>query len=505
MTRVARVTALTLQSSQEAAADNVFTLIRHRRAETLGPWAAEPDECWHRVDIGDGLTLWRSDMAHDRCRALVAGIVESATLAIDDVEIRYALSETPRRHRASNVYPEPSDVSMVTPFAHHSAEITEYWYLADAIPSWWPAKLDDPPAPLKTVLADLGFPLDKHPERAGNLMVAAAEDEVTCRLTYKRQDKSLRLEVSVAQELVPGAYRATVWAHDSGDEVLRRAVEVTECQTVIPVGTLVSRIGYELYRTEDGRCIDASDVPIARELYFNATMKGPTLDFRGPKDRSLQKVSLDSRTTIKVPSSEGGESVDEQIRQLWRRGQAHQREVAARKEGKLVRFDDDEIDQADTHFISLLSHHGDDDVPIYLADPYFVDTLRRSHRTREAQLLIRMFAATAPRPLRILCGKPAPDGAPLSWRSRFLATLTNHVHIRSFQSSRGEDRKPAFHDRYLITPEREVSISHSINGWGTDGVTFFAHPYEVYGSEGEQLWSLGTGALPDGRVVEDIK
>ena len=40
--------------------------------------------------------------------------------------------------------------------------------------------------------------------------------------------------------------------------------------------------------------------------------------------------------------------------------------------------------------------------------------------------------------------------------------------------------QPAFTIAFLITPRREIIISHSINGWHNHGVTFASLPYDVY-------------------------
>ena len=68
----------------------------------------------------------------------------------------------------------------------------------------------------------------------------------------------------------------------------------------------------------------------------------------------------------------------------------------------------------------------------------------------------------------------------------------------------GEDR-PAFHDRYLITPDKEIIITHSINGWHDQGVTFATLSFGVYRAEAEELWSLNVGRNQNGVHVEEIK
>ena len=72
------------------------------------------------------------------------------------------------------------------------------------------------------------------------------------------------------------------------------------------------------------------------------------------------------------------------------------------------------------------------------------------------------------------------------------------------KNSRGED-KPAFHDRYLIIPDKEIIITHSINGWHVHGVTFATLPYGVYEAQVQELCSLNIGDNSNGVHVREIK
>ena len=62
------------------------------------------------------------------------------------------------------------------------------------------------------------------------------------------------------------------------------------------------------------------------------------------------------------------------------------------------------------------------------------------------------------------------------------------------------DERGCFHDRYLITPAREVLMTNSFNGWNRFGVTFVSIPYGVYRAEAEQLWAPGSGQSHLGRA-----
>ena len=66
--------------------------------------------------------------------------------------------------------------------------------------------------------------------------------------------------------------------------------------------------------------------------------------------------------------------------------------------------------------------------------------------------------------------------------------IRKHISVRSFLKQGTE--KPGFHDRYLITPERELIITNSVSGWAKEGVTFASVDYGVYRAEAEYLWSM---------------
>ena len=111
---------------------------------------------------------------------------------------------------------------------------------------------------------------------------------------------------------------------------------------------------------------------------------------------------------------------------------------------------------------------------IYLADPYF---MQRDFDNTDDRIYSSLFGLTKGQSLRILCGQQNAN----AWLLKYPSILTNHVAIRSFtcKDNRGQD-KSSFHDRYLITPDKEIIITHSINGWHDQGVTFATPP----------LWSL---------------
>ena len=63
---------------------------------------------------------------------------------------------------------------------------------------------------------------------------------------------------------------------------------------------------------------------------------------------------------------------------------------------------------------------------------------------------------------------------------------------------------PDFHDRYLITPEREIIITNSFNGWPKHGVTFVSLPYGVYRAEAERLWSMDIESTKVPLLIREI-
>lgn len=478
--RTARMTVLTWHAPS-VDARNLFTLIRHRRPDALGPWANEPGDAWSSVDLGHELRLYRLDAPFQRCQALIDHVLEFGTLEIDGLEIRYALEPTPRRHWAYRDYRPFSDASMRSPFSRHSAEIVEYWSFGTRSRERWLEVLESLQGGVPSQLQPLGFPLDQRSDRVGNLMVAGAEDAISCKLSLHR-DQTLRLHVD-ADDLLPGAYRATVWASHSRDEVLRREASVTKGQTVIEVASDVDHIGFAIHRAIDQQCIDLMEAFLVKEITLRANDdSSPTLEFQDRRGRSIHKVKPSGPiSTSKVDSDGDKTGLDKGIRRLWLDRQIHERESAARKEGNFVRFRRTEFDEALRHFVDLLRKGSDQSGAIYLADPYFMSRLEGDEGEK---LYLEMFAATTGRCLRILCA-PKKNSDVRPWWSKYPDQLTAHVRVRAFLEQGSQRRGRALHDRYLITPVREVVITNSFNGWLKQGVTFASHPYGVYRAQGK--------------------
>ena len=502
--RTARMTVLTQHRPGERFL-NLLTVVRHRRRDALGPWSDEPGETWASEDLGSGLRLYSMDASFEHCRGLVDYILEFATLPIDGVEIHYDIEPIPRYHRAFRDERRLSDAPLRSPFSSHSAEIIEYWSFAPEARRHWLDILDSRHARTPLHLSRLGFPLDSLTDRVGNLMIAGAEDAISCDLDA-RHDRTLMLHVD-GDKLPPGAYRATVWASHSGNEMLRREVPVTQRQTEIELASDVDHIGFAIFRTGDGQCIDLMEAFLLKQIGGQIKIdSSPTLQFHDRRGRLIHEVSPASpSSSIDLNIDFDNAEFDNKIRQEWLARRLREQEAAARREGNFERFGPDAFEDAVQYFLGLLRRDADQKTPIYLADPYFKTRLK-DHSGADLslkKLYIDMFAATAGAPLLILCAKKWHDRKdPPPWWASLPGQITDHVSLRAFLSRDGN--RPGFHDRYLITPKREIIITHSLRGWHRDGVTFASLPNDVYRAEAERLWSMDVGSATASLFVREI-
>ena len=131
--RAARVTVLALRTP-DGTAINLFTLVRHRDRNSLGPWVHAEDPNWQReiIDVEnseqvENLVLYRLDATLPECQEIVQNILRGGSLAIADEDIRYALEPHPRRHWAYQEHTMSDAELLESPFDGHSAEMTEYW------------------------------------------------------------------------------------------------------------------------------------------------------------------------------------------------------------------------------------------------------------------------------------------------------------------------------------------------------------------------------------------
>ena len=335
-------------------------------------------------------------------------------------------------------------------------------------------------------------------------MIVGAEDAIACDLVARR-DRTLKLQVDTDQFL-PGAYRATVWASHAGDEVLRQELAIMQRLTVIDLASDVDHVGFAIFRNIDGQCIDLMEAHLLLQISGRLQVSGPTMQFHDRRGRLLHEVSPavpSSRLDIRVDAED--DDLDKNIRQHWLDRRVREREATARREGNFERFGPDAFHDAVQYLTGLASRDADQHSPIYLADPYFVTHLTDKDGTNLdlKKLCIDIFAATAGSPLNILCAKKEHDqGDPPPWWSALPEQLTAHVAVRAFLSRDG--KSAGFHDRYLITPKREIIITHSFNGWHKDGVTFASLPYDVYRADAERLWNMDVGSPTTDLLVRKI-
>ncbi len=421
--------------------------------------------------------------------------MDKGALETNGIEVDYALEHDPRVHWAYRYEGTDPDISFRSPFSNHSAEITEYWSFAAEARDRWLAVVGLQPVHLKPLLDGLGFPLDRLSDRVGNLTISGAADAIDCDLTATNNG-TLILSVN-GGNLLPDSYTATIWAGHSGDYLVRRSVAITRNETLIDLQSNVDHIGFALYRTMDGQCIDFMDEYLFMEINIGMHIEtGPTLQLRDSQRNTIHRVNpWKSRSTINIGLDGNSDALYKTIRQEVLGRKIWEREAAARQAGTLERFGPSQFEEAVQYFLGLLSRHSHPDGPIYLADPYF---MRRDSGVEGDQLYLGIFGATVGRPLRILCGRHEDQRR---WWSNYPGVLTNHSTVRSFLTP--EDR-PAFHDRYLITPEREILITHSLNGWRPDGVTFASLPYGVYRAEAEKLWSMDIGVTGENIRVSEV-
>ena len=501
--RTARMTVLAWHPEAKAPV-NLFTHVRHRRRDSLGPWVGNPGHSSSSeiVAVGDRdepgeLRLHRIDAPFPDCQRMVNSVLASGVLNIDELEVRYSLVQGARHYWAYRDLRGGTDVAVVSPFDNHSAEVVEFWSFDEELRKRWQTLLKSSQSKLEPLLEMLKFRLDQRSERVGNLMIAGAEDEIVCDL-QKHGHNSLLLKVDrVDGTLLPtDAYTASVWAHHSDDNVVRREIAVVTNESVVELSSDVDQVGFAIYRTFDGQCIDLMDVYLLMGVNIAMHMDaGPNLTVHNRRRSTTNQVSLGSRRSmINVDANGHGDSRDQLIRRWVRDRRAFDRDMEARHARNLARFGPGQMDEAVDYFIELLRRHTYSEEPIYLADPYF---MTRGPGTSAERLCLRIFETTMGRPLRIICGRQ--DGS--AWWSNYPAALIGHATVRLLT----KNDEPLFHDRYLITSEQEILISNSISGWDSDGVTFAALPYGVYREEAEALWAIPVGFHNDGTRVHEVK
>ena len=490
--RTARMTVLVWTDSDDQPR-NLFTLVRYRRKDRMGPWWHEPNEDWRTEKLASDLHLLSCDMSGQHCEPIIKHILDSGILNVTRLKVRYDLEANPRRHWAYRDTRPARETSQVSsPFRNHSAEVCEYWSFAPEPRNYWRQALEQPLHQEQSRLRSLGFPLDRHSDRVGNLMIARAEDGLTCDLAA-HHDRTLTLSVEADDH---ESLCGTVWASHSGDEILRRQITVTSGKTLFALESEVDSIGFAVFRTSDGQCVDLVKTLLRPGVPSVTIQTATSTHIYDQKGNPFHSVMLSSPpTTTKVRANDQNSQLDRRIRQLWVDHSLYMSETSARKRGDLAHFEPGEWQQAIWYIINALESDMDMSCPFYFADPYF---LKENAQLDLHKFLLDMSAATANASLRILCG---PEGTLPKWWPPSPPNATSGVRIRTFAEQGGQ---AAFHDRYLITPKREILISNSVNSWNSSGVTFARLPFGVYRRVAEQYWKMRVGCSTKNICVKEL-
>ena len=290
--------------------------------------------------------------------------------------------------------------------------------------------------------------------------------------------------------------------------MLRREILLTSRQQVLSLKSEVDHIGFAVFRTTDGQCIDLMEGFLIMEISVQLMVdSSPTLHLYNRQKRLLHTVRpAGAISKFNVRSDNDKTEVDKEIRQRWLDRRLWEREVDARREGNFRRFQPTEVVDAFRYFIDILRQDSDQKAPNYLVDPYFPcfkEQLKGGEREKLYKLCLDLFASTTGAPLLILCQKQEQEEGNLtSWWSDYPREITAHVRVRVIRKYPG--RTTGIHDRYLITPKQEILITHSINGWHADGVTFVRLPYDVYRADAERLWSMESDSENTEFFIEEV-
>lgn len=479
--RVGRLTVASFRS-RNGVLVNAFSFLRIRRRDHLGPWSPVPDGCWRRHDLGHGFELSTLDTDPTRCEELISAALRTGTMNLGDRPCEYDILNPPRAYRAYRDHHGDHDAPIVSPFSDHSAEVREYWSRDSDIRRQLVAAMDG----LETSwdgFAALGFPLGNRPDRLGNVMIASAWDSIKCTLSAQQTGG---LAFDITGDPMPGEYTATVWGAHAGDFFFHQQLPVTSGRSSISLPIAPDRIGFEVFRSSDGECIDRMDVDLIVDVHVHLDASiGPAINLTDQRGNTIHAVNPARSRSRVVVSGEDASTVHGLVRTRNLGYHAAQTELTARREGRLARFGPSDFAGAIRHFIKLLQEDADRPEPVYIADRYF---LLEVGGIQGIQLYSDMLSATISRELRVLCTQ-SPSNHPRPWWKKLPAELTRHLVVRCFLTH-DPAPQPAFHDRYLITAERETLLSHSLNGWVRDGVTFVTLPFGVYRADAEYLWSI---------------
>ena len=379
-TRAARMTVLASLGT-DGTSENVFTHIRHRDRRSLGPWDKGENPNWYNDTIlgenaGEtkGLSLHRYDGTMAKCQELVKRILQEGKLDIEGLEIQFTLESKPQRHWTHQEHTSSGARSLYSPFGSSSAEITEYWCFDPEIQKRWAATLQASEEAAQKLADALHFPINKRADRVGNLMVSRALDNVESEIV-SRNDNQLILRVASRDwvEPPPGAYTAIVWADYSGDRVMRRSIEISNSETVLNHESDIDLVGYEIYSSRDGVCLDRYEAHLIKAINLQLSMSGPPVELNivGPRKGYSIKRQLDTNTIASnfTVSHDDGDGLDQAIRRKHLEHIARETDRAARDEGSLYRFSPEQVDEAVEHIAQLVRGETNSEGPIYFSRP----------------------------------------------------------------------------------------------------------------------------------------
>ena len=475
---------------------NLFTLLRIRRRDLLGPWQPPVNKLRKSEEFDNSIFLFTLDGDLSSCGSLINLALDSGKIELGDRICRFDVHESPRSFRAYRDHHGDYDEPIQSPFKDHSASIREYWCRESETRRKLLEELSEN-IPSQEEFGSLGFPLSERIDRIGNIMVATAMDEVTCDLTATHNGE---LIFDIDGEFTPGEYSATLWAMQNGDTISHSQMAVRSRTSNVNLPEDPDRIGFEIHSSSDDQCIDRFDINLVMQVNVKLTFDaGPTLELTDKSGNKARVAStIPATENISVRSDVEGSSLERMVRTRKLGYMAKKREISTLREGKLRRFEPMQLNDARSHFVQLLRQDDDKTTPIYLADRYFLEAFKSGENF---QFSTEVLEATRGREFRVLCTQ-SPSNQKSRWWKELPSGFTHHLVVRCFRTQ-APDLKPAFHDRYLITPQNEVLLTHSLNGWSSDGVTFVTLPYGVYRERAEHFWSMALESTNTEFYVEE--
>lgn len=480
--RSARMTVVARKDS-DTSATNVYTLIRHRRAELVGPWPTKLRGEWTTEELGEGFVCLTADAPLDQCRQLADQAISQGSVNLAGLDCYFELLDAPRRHWAFRDKRPGVDASIISPFSEHSAEVIEYWSADTERRGSLHQAVSDLPYDFPLQVSS-SFSLRTRPDRLGNLAIIGAKDTLTCDLQVDRSDGTITFHAS-GDQIAHGAYTVSVWASHGGDDLLRSEYPVTLGSIPIALPSTPDRIGFAVHQTSDGQCVDLFDCYLIVQVGIDLSVSsGPVLQLTDDRRRPIHTVEKSAiRSRLLIEGDKHAPDLDRAIRRRSLQRNAAERDAEARRAGNLARFDPQHFVDAVAHLTKLIRQDADISAPIYIADRYFVNPIKGS---LGVQLYADLLAASSDRSLNVLCTEP-PSCYPRPWWMKLPSHLTRHLTVRSFLR---QDGSAAFHDRYLVAGDRETLFTNSFKGWPHDGVTFVNLPFNVYRTQAINLWSL---------------